>query len=200
MYNRQSRGRCGIEGVIRRGIVALSATAWIEANRDASGIAKRAGMFAARPMAVFALDIGEIGERGIIGLHARPIAIGQHGRKGPAELGSHVVKAVIDGQGIGVVTHRMARDAVIVVSRCVTIDVRAEHGCMKRFIQIKYLIIRHNATAMAKRASVHTHVDTGGEVLGDIRRAVRSGGNGGRDGVLAAHIGPQHSASGDLIG
>ena len=65
--------------------MALGAIARTVADGDHIGIAERVHVLAARSVAVFALDVGQVGERRIIGLHARPVAIGQNRREIPSQ-------------------------------------------------------------------------------------------------------------------
>ena len=70
-------------------------------------------MLAPGAMAVFALNVGQVGQLRIIGLHTGPVAIGQHRWEHPVRLGSEIVKPSVHCPGICVVTNRMANDAVL---------------------------------------------------------------------------------------
>src|ERR1039458_1194621 len=63
----------GALNMVSRGIVALVTVAGLGALANEIGVAQRVGMLAARPVTVFALDIGEGGQRGHRCLHVRPV-------------------------------------------------------------------------------------------------------------------------------
>src|SRR5579883_606478 len=76
------------------------------------GIPQRVGMLAAGAMAVFALDVREVLQRGG---HGVPVSVGEHRRKLPASLSGDVVKPAVDCIGIGVIAHGVALEAGLAV-------------------------------------------------------------------------------------
>ena len=98
-------------GFVEQGIMALGADTRTVADGDHIGFAERVHVLAAGPVAVFALNVGHVGERRIIGFHARPVAVGQNRREMPSQRRGHVVKAAVDRQRVGVVADRVTFEA-----------------------------------------------------------------------------------------
>ena len=125
-------------------------------------------MFAARPVAVFALNIGEIGETRIIRLQTRPVAGNQIGREGPPKLlgdvaqplgdfrDRHVpldfIEAAVDRIRIGIISDRVTRDAILVVvsGRGIgpAVDFSGKLAGVKRVGPRLNLVRRQDATAV----------------------------------------------------
>src|ERR1017187_4352601 len=104
---------------VRRGsVMALPAGAFRETDGDGVGIAQHAEaehVLAAGAVAVFTLDVRQVGQRRVIGLHAGPVAIGQDARERPAQRFRNVVETTVDGVGVGVIPDGMAVNAILAV-------------------------------------------------------------------------------------
>ena len=111
-----------------RGVMTLIAIARIRRDRKPRpvgniGISEGVGMFAARAMAIFALDIGKIlkGRR-----HRRPVPIGQDRWKDPTICEGDVVEPVIVGIGSCVIADGMTLEARLAVMTQETVDALGE--------------------------------------------------------------------------
>ena len=69
------------------------------------------GVLAAGPVAVFALDIGEVGQAGVNRLHVAQLVGASTVGERPSKLCGDIVKPAIDRVGVGVVADGVAFEA-----------------------------------------------------------------------------------------
>src|SRR5271165_996391 len=94
--------------VVRGFGVALAASTRGEGLRDQQGIPAGSDMCAARPMAVLALDVGNILQ---CRRHGGKVTGLQNGGSGPPKLRHDVVESAVEGSIVGVVAYRVASPA-----------------------------------------------------------------------------------------
>lgn len=156
-------------------------------------------MLTAWAVAHFALDIGEISEARIIGLHARPVAIGQQGWNCPTELRRHVIKAAVDRQRVSFIAGRVTFKAGLGhVAPEDTVKLVAENMRVKRLGPRRILVRRYLAATVAQGTGIHSHICAGDNVQGQIGGSLSSSSDGGRYRVGPGHIRAEEYASGHL--
>ncbi len=186
-------------GVARRLVMALAAIALGISHAD--GGARRIGsacsggqdVLAARPVAVFALNIGQVGERRIIAHHVRPVAVGYDRWEMPIKTRHHVAKAAIGHVGDAVVTDRVTWQTPRVVKRAnaqVAVDALGEHGRVQG-LGPRGHFVGHDAPVVTHLACVEALIRPRRDRLGEVGGPFRGGCDRGRDRVLALDIGPE---------
>ena len=181
--------------------MALRAIARRPVDGNGVGVAHHAlriQMLAARSMAVFALDVGQILHRR---RHGGPIAVGQNRREGPAVLPRHIIKAAVDGKGIGVITSHMAGDAArTIMAALQTINRQGEKRGVRRVgIAVENARRSRKLAAMTGGAGLETKIGGRSNRDGQIGRTAAHRGDGGVHGVWPHGVRAEKGATRQLI-
>ena len=160
-------------------------------------VAEGVGVFAAGAVAVFALNVGQILESR---RHRRPVAVGQHRRKDPAELGGDIVEAAVDCVGVRIVTDNVAGDAAAaeVAGRriCSAVNFPGEGGRVTS-LGPRFVDVLEDAAAMAEGAGADAQIGASADGHGQVRGTGGSD-DPGKNGVLTGDIRNQHGTTSHL--
>jgi len=152
------------------------------------GVTQGSSMLTAGPVAVFALDVSQVFQ---LGIHRRPIAIGEHGWESPTQLRSHVIKAAINGIGIYIITNGMAGETGLAVVPQKSVDSFSEDLGVSRVLPRLHFVRGNKAAAMAQGTGINANVGARSQVEGDVGGAGSCGGDGYRHLILTGQVGTQ---------